>query len=314
MRENKGILMGIGVAVVVAVLVAVNLAAREDPEPQTTSPRVTSHANRAERPVDGGSPSREEPTSAEPTEPEPIGSIAEPAEGPADPPGEPGALPAEEAPGCAHPFVPTAVGEWRRYVWRQSDEERSAELRMEAVRSRVLPSGEHEIRWRVSVTASDDASQLAEEHMTSRCAPGADAEEPWFGILERSLGLTLTNDPGRWRWPVNLTAGQRFDGTASFDPTGADMRMPSDVRGPQVLRVTRNHVVGSQESVRVPAGRFQAHRVDYEEQHAFGTRGERGTGTLWVAVDVGLVKSRAENSEGIVQTIELIAMGRRRPR
>ena len=37
--------------------------------------------------------------------------------------------------------------------------------------------------------------------------------------------------------------------------------------------------------------------------------GETGTGVLWVAPDVGLVKSEAENSEGVTQTIVLSAMG-----
>ena len=44
----------------------------------------------------------------------------------------------------------------------------------------------------------------------------------------------------------------------------------------------------------------------YEEQQAHG---ETGTGTMWVAPDVGLVKSRAESSRGAVQTVEFIELG-----
>jgi hypothetical protein len=303
MRENRGLLIGVGVAAIAVGLIAVNLASREDPEPSSTAPRTPVAEREPEddepvRPSTSTPGSRPTTSNERPSEPS--------VEAPAEPPSE-----AESSAACAHPFVPSAIGEWRRYSWRQSDEERTAELRMEAVRARTLDDGQHEITWRVSVTASDDASQLAEARMAARCVPGEQAEEPWFGILERSLGLRLTDEPGRWRWPVSLRTGQRFDGTASFDPTGADMRIPAEVLGPQMLRVTRNHVVGEREPIEVPAGRFRAHRVDYEEQHAFGSRGEHGTGTIWVAPDVGMVMSRAENSQGVVQTIELLALGRR---
>jgi hypothetical protein len=303
MRDQRALWVGVGLVAVVVGLVALNLASREEAEPEFTSaPPATSPEERPEPSERDAPPPRretpespEDPAATEQAEPERTGP------------------PDADAPaGCAHPFVPSAVGEWRRYSWTQTGEERSAELRMEAVRDRALDDGEHEITWRVSVTAADDASQLAEARMTTRCARGEQAEEPWFGILERSLGLTLTDEPGRWRWPASLRTGQRFHGTASFDPTGADMRIPADVRGPQVLRVTRNHVVVEREPVEVPAGRFRAHRVDYEEQHAFGNRGEQGTGSVWVAPDVGMVRSRAQNSEGVVQTMELVAMGRRR--
>lgn len=311
MRENRGVWVGGALlAGLVAMLVAVNLASREDPEPAVTTPRPTT----AERPPPSVEPREAEGAASGETEASERSRVGmetpdpEPSSGPPDGP----VAPEPPEAGCAHPFVPSAVGEWRRYVWRQTGEERTAELRMEAVQARVLGDGEHEITWRVSVTASDDASQLAEARMPVRCVPGERAEEPWFGILERSLGLNLTRDAGRWRWPVSLRSGQRFDGTASFDPTGADMRIPADVRGPQLLRVSRNHVIGEREAVEVPAGRFRAHRVDYEEQHAFGSRGEHGTGTVWVAPDVGLVKSQAENSQGVVQTLELVAIGRRR--
>lgn len=224
----------------------------------------------------------------------------------------PGADEAESEPrrsagDCEHPLLPSTPGEWRRYAWRQSTEAEAAVLRIEALRARDAVQGEREITWRVEITASDDAV-LAREEMTTRCAPGQAAEEPWFGILERSLGLQVTGEP-RWRWPARLRMGARFEGVATFDTRGADMRPPEGVDGPVNLRVMRKHVVGAREAVEVPAGRWRAWRVDYEEEHAFGERGERGTGTVWIAPSIGLVQSTAENSRGVRQTIELVAFG-----
>lgn len=208
---------------------------------------------------------------------------------------------------CEHPLVPSTPGQWRRYAWRQSTEAEAAVLRIEALRARDVEEGEREITWRVEITASDDA-ELASAEMTTRCAPGHAAEEPWFGILERSLGLRITGAP-RWRWPARVRAGARFEGVATFDTRGADMRAPEGADGPMNLRVTRQHVVGAREPVEVPAGRWRAWRVDYEEEHAFGERGERGTGTVWVAPLVGMVRNTAENSRGVQQTIELVGFG-----
>jgi hypothetical protein len=74
-----------------------------------------------------------------------------------------------------------------------------------------------------------------------------------------------------------------------------------------MLRVTRTHTVGAQESIEVPAGTFRAWRVDYEERQAFGPRSTRAPGTLWIASRIGLVKSRASDGHGVVQTMELLA-------
>ncbi len=293
MRDKSLLWIGLGVAGIGA-LFAANLAMRPDPEPEFTP---------VSRPVPER-PSVQRLTLESPPE-EPS---APDSEAPAEPE-EPVAPSSESAAlGCEHPFVPSAPGTWRRYTWQQSGEQRAAELRIEALSARELDDGQREITWRVQVTAVDDHDQLASERMTTRCAPGRDAEEPWFGILERSLSLRLTDAP-RWRWPARLRTGDRFEGTAVFDPEGSDMRRPADVQGPLMLRVTRTHVVGEQEAIEVGAGRYRAWRVDYEERHAFGERGEQGTGSVWVAPEVGLVKLRAENSQGVVQTIELTALG-----
>jgi hypothetical protein len=302
-------LVPLALVAVVVVLVGANLALREDPEPNLGEPPPP-----ASRPADEAAA---EADAAEAGDREGAEGGAEGGEGALGdgPPGEgegEGEVEIAESDGvvgCDHPLIAAERGQWRRYTWRQSTQERVAELRLRPRRTRELPSGEREVTWAVRVTAADDASQLAETDLTTRCAPGQNAEEPWFGILERSLGLRLTDDPGRWRWPAELSAGQRFEGTAHFDPRGSEMRAPDDAVGPQVLRVTRTHVVEGREPVEVPAGRFRAWKVVYEERHAFGERGEVGNGALWVAPGIGLVKSRAENSQGVVQILELAALG-----
>ena len=309
--RTKGVLLWLtGGIVLVAVLAAANLALRPDPEPDFRPVAV-----RERGPTEPDEAPGEAPDGLRATPPEEARTAEEEASSPAPAERSQAAAVAtdESEPstlGCDHPFVPSAPGAWRRYRWAQSGEERAAELRIEALSARELENGDREITWQVEVTALDDRSELANERMTTRCTPGRDAEEPWFGILERSLSLRLTDEP-RWRWPAQLRPGARFEGTAIFDPQGAQMRMPADVRGPQVLRVTRSHVVGERESVDVPSGRHRAWRVDFEERYSFGDRGEQGRGTAWVAPEVGMVKLRQENSRGVVQTIELVALGRR---
>ncbi len=282
----------------VAGLVALNLALREDPEPD-----LGTYEPPAARPSD---------TTIVVPNPEdlegrvPIEGLEGEEAGEAAPIDEGDDV--VEAEACEHPFVPSSAGQWRRYRWTQSDQEREAVLRIEARRARRLDD-EVQVLWLARVIATDDDSELARADLITRCVPGESSEEPWFGILERSLGLRLTARAGRWRWPAALTPGLRFRGTATFDPRQADMRPPDGVTEPSLLRVTRRHVVERQETIEVPAGRFEAWRVEYEESQQFGEHGETGRGVQWVAPEVGLVKLEAENSQGITQTVVLERLG-----
>lgn len=294
---QKNVLIPLALVGVVVALVAVNLAIRGNPEPEPRQPLPVPAAAAGDDELEEGAPGEGSHEEGERETLEPDGASAEEETG------------EERVVGCDHPFIAAELGQWRRYRWQESREDRAAELRLRPRGTRQLPSGERVVTWAARVHAADDDSELAEATLTTRCVPGQDSEEPWFGILERSLGLRLTDEPGRWRWPAELSEGQRFEGTAHFDPRGAEMRVPEGASGPQTLRVTRRHVVEGRESVEVPAGRFHAWKVLYQERHAYGERGEEGTGTLWVAPGIGLVKSRAENSRGVVQTLELTSMG-----
>ncbi|MFK7989271.1 MAG: hypothetical protein AB8I08_24845 [Sandaracinaceae bacterium] len=280
---------------VIVALMAANILATEDPEPTSS---------------DDSSSGTDEPTTEPTAEPTARRHVDDAPEAREDPPSDDPAGDETEADstvvGCDHPLIAAESRHHRIYRWTQSDIARTAELRIRPRRTRERTDGERVVTWAVRVQAEDDDSELGEAVMETRCVPSHDAEEPWFGILERSLGLTLTDAPGRWRWPAELAEGLRFEGTASFDPDGSDMQRPPDAVGPLVLRVTRHHVVERRERIEVPAGTFETWRVAYEENHAFGDRSETGNGVLWVAEGIGLVKSEAENAAGVTQTIELI--------
>jgi hypothetical protein len=206
---------------------------------------------------------------------------------------------------CDHDFVPSRVGAWRRYTWAQTGEDRVAILRLDVASSRVTED-EREVIWIAHLNAQDDGSELGTTEIRARCAPGENAEEPWFGVIEQSLGMNATRDGVRWRWPAELDTGVRFEGDATFDPTGSDA-VPEPSMDSQLLRVHRTYEVEQRERVVVEAGTFDAWRVRFQERHAYSDNAESGHGTMWVAQDVGLVRSVQTNSEGIEQRTELLA-------
>ena len=285
-----------GLTALVVVLVVLNLSMRPDPEP-------------AFEPAREALPQRAEPRRVSPDSGAPAVAVEGVTEDPAADPLEPAVAEPAEVEGCDHRFVPARDGQWRRYRWTISTEEHVAEITIRAQRTRSLPGGEREVVWLVRANDAESDERLDRLTLRTRCRPGQDAEEPWFGILEASIRLRLTRATARWRWPAELHPAASFRGTASFDPANADARAPEGVEGTHMLTVTRTHIVGEQTQIEVPAGTFTVWPVAYEETQAFGRPGETGSGTIWVAEDVGLVRSRAENSEGIVQTIELVRQG-----
>jgi hypothetical protein len=210
---------------------------------------------------------------------------------------------------CAHPFVPSAVGTWRRYRWTQNGSDQAAILRFDADRVEESDEGQRRVRWRMRIESVEDGTELAATTLDTWCRPGEDAEEPWFGILERAMGLRMLPSPDRWRWPAALRPEVTFEGEVRFDPRGAPIEPPRSLVAPTTLTITRRHAVVRREEVTVPAGTWDAWRVDYEERHSFAQRGEEGPGTLWVAPGVGLVRMRAENSRGQAHALELAGMG-----
>lgn len=293
---NRKTLLPAGLVALVVVLIGVNLALREDPEPDFTEPPPPLPASSA---AEDAVSDRAQAHADEAFEAPPAAGAEAP---------DPAAEQVEQ--GCDHPLIPAEPGQWRRYRWTQSGQDQVAVLRLRAGRTRALNDEEREVRWQVRISSEDGQMEPAQTSLVTRCRPGQDSEDPWFGILEvLGLGVRFLDEPGRWRWPAELARGQTFEGVTQFDPRGAHARAPDDVAGPATLQVRRTHVVEGREAIEVPAGRFTAWKVVYEERQSFGDRGETGTGTIWVAADVGMVKSRAENSAGVVQTLELTRVG-----
>lgn len=291
----RGPLIGVAIIGLVLGLVALNLSTRTDAEPHFEPDQDALPTRTLPNVLRGSEDAGSEGEAAVPTE----GS--EPDEDGVEEPG---------VDGCDHPFIPARAGQWRRYRWRATSEEDVATLRVSASRTRTRPDGEREILWAIRTGAEGDEDPIASINLRTRCRPGDEAEEPWFGILERvGMRVRMTRRTAIWRWPAALSPGVSFRGTATFDAEHTDARVPEGVEGEPMLTVTRTHIVDRREEVEVAAGTFDAWRVAYEEHHSFGTHGETGEAVVWIAEDVGLVKSRAENSQGVVQTLELVAFG-----
>ncbi|MCA9608665.1 MAG: hypothetical protein KC619_23840 [Myxococcales bacterium] len=289
---KRNVAIGVGLAVVVVGLVALNLSMRPDPEPEYVPSGDPLPERRYSDVLRDGLD--EEPP------PEAVDEVADPEAGPA--------ATEEAVDGCDHPYIPSRTGQWRLYRWAITTEDYVAEVRIRAHRTRVLPDGERVVTWLVRASREGETERPSQVTLDTRCRPGEDAEDPWFGILERAIGHRFTRRTQRWRWPAVLGPGVSFRGTATLDPSAADAQPPEGVEGEHMLTVTRHHIVDEAVDVEVPAGTFHAWRIAYEERQAYGSHGETGTGTMWVAEDVGMVKTRAENSRGVVQTIELMQM------
>jgi len=290
---KRKLAIGVPLVVVVVGLVAVNLSLRPDPEPEYV-PR-------------GPVGERDEPSEPAPWErdaPEPVALEEEPED--LDEPVDP----ADRVDGCDHALIPARAGQWRTYRWALSEPPQEVDVRIQAMRTRARDDGEREVVWAIRATTDED-ERLEQVALRTRCAPGDEAESPWFGFLERSLNYRDTRRTAQWRWPAELSEGTAFRGTVTFDVSEAAARPPDDAEGEDDhLTVSRNYVVAGREEVEVPAGTFDAWRVVFEERQAFRGPRETGNGTLWVAPEVGLVKSRLENSRGQVQTTELTARSR----
>ena len=177
---------------------------------------------------------------------------------------------------CAHPLVPSAVGALRRYRILGGSPTEPGELSISLEHLRA-DGAELVSMWRIVVHA--EGREPAGTRIETRCEPGVASEDPWSALVP---ALTSLSVEGRWRWPVVLEPGTTFGGTAR-------LRVQSD---PQTwLTIERRHRVEQRETTAVPAGTFDAWRVDVSEETRDAEGAETVRGTLWVAEGVGLVRS-----------------------
>lgn len=118
----------------------------------------------------------------------------------------------------------------------------------------------------------------------SRCGPEG-AEVPWSFVNITGLADV---DVG-WRWPVELEVGAEFEGVVTMRMFGREHR------------ARRRHTVGEVERVIVPAGSYEATRVEFVDS---ADQGEL-RGTVWVRESIGLIRSEREVRPGERVVLEL---------
>jgi hypothetical protein len=212
---------------------------------------------------------------------------------------------------CENPYVPAAPGHVWRYRFDAADRAGAATATWRVADVQRDGDG-YRIGWSVHLhdreTGEDERRTL-----DRRCDPHAGAEDPWFGV---STAVELIGDARTWRFPASLGSGQRIQGAIA---TGA---------GELEVRVEREARVVRSETVTVPAGTYQALRV--EARDAFRARREalcvgarcldpaaaetRSESTLWLSAGVGLVRLRQTvEGETIDQVLVAIGSGDGRP-
>jgi len=170
-----------------------------------------------------------------------------------------------------HPFFGMSVGASRTYAMDVSGQ--MGELTADLVN--VVRAGRaRTATWAFSfgLTGANPVTSRVER----RCDREG-AEEPWFGY---GIDTALQLDRQTWRWPDALRIGLEFAGTVDA------------VIGSMRVTARPEHRVIGREPVSVPAGLFEAWRVETTDTPDVG--GEPHHSTWWVVEHLGLVKSVQE--------------------
>ncbi len=161
---------------------------------------------------------------------------------------------------CDHPYVPTRVGETRTYRWESTTG--AGRISMRLVSSTDSERG-ISLRWRVD---GDD------ELVLDRHCDADGAEEPWLAL---GGAAPVALEDQSWRLPRRLEANDRYAGTF----TARILSM--------AVHVTRTHRVAARERLTVSGQRYDAFRVEVEEQ---APHGAAVPSTQWIAEGIGLVQ------------------------
>jgi hypothetical protein len=185
-----------------------------------------------------------------------------------------------------HPLFDTAVGTTRTYSMNLDGN--AGELTMAL--TELARDGEARVAtWEFSFGLT--GGPAVPSRVERRCDERG-AEEPWFGYGMDTM-LRLENQT--WRWPDVLSPDLAFGGEVD------------GVVGTLRLTATREHRVVRREHVQVPAGSFDAWRVETNDAPAAG--GEPHRSTWWVVEGVGLVRSVQQVDADTTLTQELTRYG-----
>ena len=194
--------------------------------------------------------------------------------------------------GCHHPLLPPA-GTTLRYRLLAGADRFDYQLDVGATtepEEEVDPSPI--INLRVSMLRG--AQVLISQAFTVSCDERG-IGDPWLAWPERASGLDLQG--AGWAWPRDLEIGD-LTGLVVLARPGQD----------PIETIRRVHHIGPTEDVAVPAGRFSARRVDYEESRTVGDERGADDGTMWLAYGVGLVRATSEPHPGRASELVLTSI------
>jgi hypothetical protein len=226
-------------------------------------------------------------TAAPPAPQAASGAAAEETKPPATAPKAPG-----REHGCACPWLPPRVGAVLRYTTRTQDTQGT--IRFTLADARREPDATWSLLWKVhneqkEIAREDDPGTLSGDLWTV-CTPGRWAEAPWFRPPREA---PVRTEGSAWRWPIVLEPGVRFEGDLRVFMAGGGEE------GEPVGQGTRTHQVRGLETVDVPAGTFEALRVDVTEDVLLaGGQRRRGHSVYWVAAGTGLVRAEVDMGDG----------------
>jgi hypothetical protein len=202
------------------------------------------------------------------------------------------AVPATEAI-CDHPFIPSEIGTYLRYRLARNGSDDTSVF-VHTLRRTDSLAGRVAQRWQLEASAGQGSASRSYEE-ARECIPGGDAEDPWSGF---TMSMPGTVSGSRWRWPRTLDIGREIKGAV-------EVKHPNTTTG---IRIERSHRVIGREVVEVPAGRFDAYRVQFDETTRVADKAFAVKGDIWIAEGVGLVKMVVQDPQGS-GTQELIEHG-----
>lgn len=188
-----------------------------------------------------------------------------------------------------HPYVPSRVG--MRVRLRSTHSSGAAVTFELAVISSEASADGRLVQY--EVTLQDRVIGRVQRRLTEE-----GAEDPWFGYAPWLAGLVQS--PTTWSIPYELAPDVTFAGEVRLLLPGLQATDPATE-----IVTTRTMRVRARERVDVPAGAFDAWRIDVsEEQHGSGGIRTARSGTMWLARGPGLVRSELHGDDG-TQTIVL---------
>ena len=195
--------------------------------------------------------------------------------------------------GCLHPLLPP-VGTTLRYRLLAGTDtvDYTFDVETQIAPLEEDPERTTTINLRIAMLHSEQV--LITHAFAVSCGEGG-LGDPWLAWPERATGLDL--EGSGWAWPRDLEVGD-LTGVVALARPGQD----------PIETIQRAHHIGPTEDVTVPAGRFSARRVEYEERRTVGDQRGTDEGTLWLAQGVGLVRATSEPDPGLPSELVLVSI------